>query len=1611
MVVNNNIQDDKKKQKELEKQQKELEKQQKELEKQQKLQQKELEKQQKLQQKELEKQKKEEAKKLKELEKEQKNIAKKEAENNENENKLSMSKNIISFLNTKNQKKDYTPVYQIISQIPNNLINKIIHIADIHIRLLERHEEYNLVFEKFYQDLITIRETNPNTLVCLCGDLLEKKDILRPNTIVQTWNFLKSISDILPLIIITGNHDVIETNNDKIDSISSILKDRPTNNIHYLRDSGVYIYNNIIFGVTSIIDKYVLNKDEVDNILIQNNSNIHQLYDLSQIKKVGLYHGTLSESMTNLGHLLMNNDDSKHFLTLDEFGSYDYILLGDIHKFQYLNSNKTVAYCSSMVSQNFTETDQYHGYLEWDILTGYSEYHILQNDYAHHKIDIDDILEDNDNITLSNELINEKLKNIKSGLLELRYSDSYWKINTSLLTKQINNQFPKINIKWRLINKTNGKNRILQNKMISKKLISNKEEIISNDINDIKEIKEVIDNPELSDYTDSDSKSNKSLTLTDSYIFELIDLYIKEKYPTLNNDLANSIKTKLNEIVENNNISNREFANSDWKILLLAFDNMYGYGYNNVFDFTKYSINDIIGIFGQNGLGKSAIIDIITFMLFSRAARGNERTIPKDVINVRCKTSHGILIIESNGKKYMIIKHCKRNYHECKQRFSVKPTVDLFELIQYNNSNTTDNKAKEIYELFGVKYYKKSLNEEDRKQTEIVISNITGTYENFLITSVLLQGNTKTFKDMSSDDKKKFLYQILKINNFDNAAKDVESKYKELKKSLNDRKIKLETKIPIDVLEKEIINIENNILPNLQDKLEKSENELLVLNVSINELINKQIPINCNLIISNDLEYDNNIKKINDYQLDIDKLNDIINCLNTEINDYEKKIEDLSELKKSKEIIDEYENTKNKLTKLQNNRYDKLNKLTEKKQVYHLIKTNNLNIDIANKNKSLLENDLNELYDKIDKSKLKITNYKKLLKKLNLINDKESIENNNNINKEELKSKQSLMFEQLNDLILQKQQLTNNIDDSVDYNDIDDKIIDYKSKIKEINKYLENNDNLEIIKSFSDIENKYNSLVSSSIDYVYNTLETLKETKYNKTNFNENIDQIKDTLDIIHNKPTNKKHILIDKYEKINKFNKEYQSKENEYNELTILIEKLSHNKESFDKVRKLDIKINKQRVLIDSLDINSNLDEYNELQNQLKLEIEYQNIINQLEIGQVVLNDNIAKMTNQIKDIDIDIDNIKSNINTKNIIDEIDNDIIAIRDEINIFSKPDLVNNRYIRLQQEEKLKLEYQKSIVEIGNIIIKNKQRLSELINNIDKIKEQLDSYNQNKDNIKINQQINNELIDLRTNINIINKNNKIFNNDIIQNKTSLVNHKNNLEISKTNMGEFKQIETEKKLYEYLSTILGKNGIPIYLLNKRLDDFTKRINTILQPFINKHIELQITKDDGIEIILKTHDDYIFYSIGGMESLMLDITFKIIIGQLSIMPKCNMLFIDESISVFDKEHLDNIEDLFIFLKQYYSTVYLITHIQDVKHKVDKQLGVYSLNGYTLLRNIDGLSSINIDDQISNIINIRTDVNKLESDSESDSENQIKKIKIKVKSKSNNIIPNILIV
>ena len=56
---------------------------------------------------------------------------------------------------------------------------------------------------------------------------------------------------------------------------------------------------------------------------------------------------------------------------------------------------------------------------------------------------------------------------------------------------------------------------------------------------------------------------------------------------------------------------------------------------------------------------------------------------------------------------------------------------------------------------------------------------------------------------------------------------------------------------------------------------------------------------------------------------------------------------------------------------------------------------------------------------------------------------------------------------------------------------------------------------------------------------------------------------------------------------------------------------------------------------------------------------------------------------------------------------------------------------------------------------------------------------------------------------------------------------------------------------------------------------------------------------------------------------------------------PKLRTLFLDENISVMDKEHIENINIIYDFLKKYYKNIIIITHIEDAKRHIDEEIKI----------------------------------------------------------------------
>jgi DNA repair exonuclease SbcCD ATPase subunit/DNA repair exonuclease SbcCD nuclease subunit len=248
----------------------------------------------------------------------------------------------------------------------------VFHIADIHLRLTKRHDEYNQVFERLYK---AVERTPAETVVAVLGDVLHSKSDLSPECVKITTEFLQNLADRRPTVLIAGNHDATLANKNRLDSLSPIVDAINHTNLFYLKDSGLYILGDILFNHYSVFDepdKYIKFKD------------IPKIYLNETRYKIALFHGPVNNAITDVGYKVASRT-----ITNEIFYCHDIVLLGDIHRHQVLSqSDPIIVYVGSLIQQNHGEELKGHGFVFWDLKTKVFKHFEIPNDYGFYTAEI-----------------------------------------------------------------------------------------------------------------------------------------------------------------------------------------------------------------------------------------------------------------------------------------------------------------------------------------------------------------------------------------------------------------------------------------------------------------------------------------------------------------------------------------------------------------------------------------------------------------------------------------------------------------------------------------------------------------------------------------------------------------------------------------------------------------------------------------------------------------------------------------------------------------------------------------------------------------------------------------------------------------------------------------------------------------------------------------------------------------------------------------------------------------------------------------------------------------------------------------------------------------------
>ena len=558
------------------------------------------------------------------------------------------------------------------------------HFADIHFRGLTRHSEYREVFTQSFKEL---KKLKPD-VIFLGGDIVHSKTQgISPELIeILRWWFT-NLAEIAPTHVILGNHDGLMLNEDRLDAITPIINTLNNPRVKLMKGSGVYPTGipGFNWGVFCCFDQ----KGWVNVKPIEGDVNI------------AAFHGAVNGSLTDQDWEI--NGDS---IKVDFFKDFEYTMLGDIHKRQFLTPK--IAYPGSTIQQNYGESVE-KGFLIWDIEDAEKftvDFIPLANSRAFRTIswtgDVASTIED-----IPESFVGSRFRVAHSGMTQMDFRQ----LQTAL------------------------KEKFEACEVVSKNESSN---FVGGD-QEINTTIGKISRNDLRSFTQQDR-------LMDDHV---LGLELNEGTRTSLRSLHKDIFKKCVQQVSN--------KSHQWRLKKLSFDNTFGYGESNIIDFD--TLHGITGIFGKNRSGKSSIPGTLVYSLFNSTDRGTMKNI--HVMNSRKTFCRATTDFSVAGEMYradrQTIKKVSRSGN-----VSAPTDLNLFRL---------DSEGQVMKDDTG----------EQRRETEKVLRELVGSFDDFMMTSFASQGEMNAFIREGSTKRKAILTRFLDLQIFDDMLKLAKNEMTELR--------------------------------------------------------------------------------------------------------------------------------------------------------------------------------------------------------------------------------------------------------------------------------------------------------------------------------------------------------------------------------------------------------------------------------------------------------------------------------------------------------------------------------------------------------------------------------------------------------------------------------------------------------------------------------------------------------------------------------------------------------------------------------------------------------------------------------------------------------------
>ena len=229
--------------------------------------------------------------------------------------------------------------------------------------------------------------------------------------------------------------------------------------------------------------------------------------------------------------------------------------------------------------------------------------------------------------------------------------------------------------------------------------------------------------------------------------------------------------------------------------------------------------------------------------------------------------------------------------------------------------------------------------------------------------------------------------------------------------------------------------------------------------------------------------------------------------------------------------------------------------------------------------------------------------------------------------------------------------------------------------------------------------------------------------------------------------------------------------------------------------------------------------------------------------------------------------------------------------------------------------------------------------------------LKEYNENSEAIEKNNKID---MDIRnTDVIISGKRNTRDTNltYISTNETEIKNEEKQIADRKEVIEKIKKEEVLVKNWKIYIDLVGKNGISKMVLRRTLPIINARLSQLLNDVCDFDVEVGIdAKNDVTFYLIKDGVYKNLHGGSGFELTAAALALRSVLADMSTIPRCGTLVLDEVWGRVSKENYDNMKNLITKIAQSYDSMILISHLDEIRDWCQNHIVVKKENNVSTL-------------------------------------------------------------